>query len=422
MNMESKLNGLSRKLGCDAELFSSDTARNTFSTEREALKYKKTALTRGHALRVIKQRRMGFAYFERESDLDKAFKRALKLSKSCEPGDYRFSQERGSSARFASRRSFGEREAVESLEEMASAVEGAADSVGHVLSTASTKLGVLTPEGSVTQRFTQFYVSSECAKGTSDGADSESSSTVDFSPQEVALNAANYARVMSSAGKTSPGEQAIVFDVRALQDFLHLFMGFNFSGESLRKRVTRLKPGLKLGNEGLSIEDDPLLERGLNSAQYDDEGFRTERRALVERGVVQGFVFDMPTAAKAGKQGLRARPGNGWRGSFKSQPLPGFSNLAVSQGDVKDLVSECKRGVYVVSFLAMGANPVTGDFSLPLQTAIEIRKGELRDGVRGATLVGNFFEAMKGVEFEKKRRKHHDMLLPRAGFKARVVA
>src|SRR5437879_8143184 len=82
------------------------------------------------------------------------------------------------------------------------------------------------------------------------------------------------------------------------------------------------KVGETLFDERLSIIDDPLTPGRPASRPVDDECVPSRSTALVERGTVGRFVYDLETAARAKTQST----GNGRRGVF-GKPHIGYTNI-----------------------------------------------------------------------------------------------
>ena len=187
------------------------------------------------------------------------------------------------------------------------------------------------------------------------------------------------AKEKKNAIEIPSGKYEIILEPKAVRMLFGLFLPFNFSGESLRRKLTTLKPGEKIAGEHVGILDEPLLERGLNSAEYDSEGFEMKGKALIENGNVKDFLYDMK-------------------------------------------ISECKKGINIEDFLTSGANDVTGDFAFPLFSAFLVKKGEKKHAIKNAVFRGNFFEALRKAQFEKKSNRVGSVVSPKMIFNARIVA
>ncbi|MFH0971316.1 MAG: TldD/PmbA family protein [Candidatus Micrarchaeota archaeon] len=392
---------LARKYRCEIEFFSTAEKGYMLSSQKKEVHSKDANFTSGFAVRTIRNKRLGFYPFESAAEAESAVRRALKLGELQEKAEYYFSGENGKSGKYYDRKCTNfQNWGIEELEGMLDMHERQkVESVQNLIgATASTDLLIGSEGGMVETKSTSFFAASQCGFLETEADDSFSSAKFSFDPSEVALNAAKFAKASADAKKINGGTREVIFDIRALHQLLQLFLPFNFSGESYRKKLTKISKGAEFASENISIIDDPLMANGTRPSEFDDEGFKSTRRRLVERGVVDSFLFDMRTAAKM--KGEKA--GNGARPAFTAQPMVSFSNISIEGGKEPDLVTDCRRGIFINSFLTSGANPVTGDFSFPLLIAFKVEGGEPTNAIKGAMMKGNFFGLMKTAQFERE--------------------
>jgi PmbA protein len=170
------------------------------------------------------------------------------------------------------------------------------------------------------------------------------------------------------------------------------------------------KIGSEIVNPSLSIIDNPLVEKGMNTTRCDGEGSVSETTELIKDGVLNSFIYDIYTANKEGVK----TTSNGYRGSYLSTPMISPSNLEFKFDEMKDL-SEIKKGVLTTSVLgAHTANPISGDFSVEANNAFKIENGEITEPINKAMISGNIFEIMKQVEGLKSEIKQYgSFILPK---------
>jgi PmbA protein len=160
--------------------------------------------------------------------------------------------------------------------------------------------------------------------------------------------------------------------------------------------------GREVASPLLTLVDDPLLPRGLASRPFDGEGVRPRRKALVERGVLRGFLLDAYSLRR-----LRAErpgraeggvPGNADRGLAGSGGA-GFTNLFVEAGttDPEAILAGVEEGLYVTETMGFGVNPVTGDYSKGA-AGLRIRGGRLDHPVQEVTIAGNLADMLRAVD------------------------
>lgn len=146
----------------------------------------------------------------------------------------------------------------------------------------------------------------------------------------------------------------------------------------------------------VSLVDDGIHPQGLASAPFDDEGTACRRTPLISSGVLQGFLYDVRTAHKAGRDST----GNGVRGSYQALPSVRPTNLLLEgpATPVRDIVTGIERGVLVTDAVGVhsGANPVSGEFSVGM-SGILIEGGTLTRPLREVTLSSDILSMLKGV-------------------------
>jgi PmbA protein len=116
---------------------------------------------------------------------------------------------------------------------------------------------------------------------------------------------------------------------------------------------------------------------------------------LVEKGVLNGFIYDLKTAAMSGVEST----GNGGRGLF-NPPSPSGTNLILGAGEtpLKDILAGIEEGILVEEVLGLGqGNIISGAFSNPLALAFKIEKGEIVGRVKDASIADNVYSVLKNV-------------------------
>ncbi len=129
------------------------------------------------------------------------------------------------------------------------------------------------------------------------------------------------------------------------------------------KSVLAGKENSRIFSPLVTVIDDGILKAGVASAPIDDEGVVRRRIELVKDGVLGGFLYDLLSARRAGKQPT----GCSGRDGIASPPAPGTANLFVVPGKAgpDDLLKEAGSGVVITELMGVHtANPVTGEFSV----------------------------------------------------------
>jgi PmbA protein len=200
------------------------------------------------------------------------------------------------------------------------------------------------------------------------------------------------------------GALPVVFTPQGLSAIL-LPLRQALSGKTVLQGISPL--GTKIGeavfDPELTLIDDPLYPYRPASRPVDDEGTPSARLPLVERGVVRAFIYDLETAARAGKKST----GHGARGTF-GKPVVEYSNVAVGRGEPGigkwdpeiggGLVSGVRDGLVIDELIGVGqGNVIGGAFSHPVALAYRIERGEITGRVKDAAVAGNVYELLKRI-------------------------
>ena len=220
----------------------------------------------------------------------------------------------------------------------------------------------------------------------------------EISPEKVAKIASSRAIKMLKAKLPRGGVMPVVLSSNAGGTMVHEAIGHGLEADlaqdGLSVYTDRL--GGKVASPLISIADDPTLPYRRGSYPFDDEGTKSQKTLLVDRGILTNYLYDRLTAMKDGK----VSTGNGRRESYRNKPIPRMSNTLILPGETSpdDIVKETKTGLYVNKMGGGEVNTVNGDFVFEVTEGYLIENGKIGDPVRGATLVGNGPEVLKKID------------------------
>jgi PmbA protein len=214
--------------------------------------------------------------------------------------------------------------------------------------------------------------------------------------EELADRAVKRAVPLLGASPVETQTAPVVFDPSAGRSVLGGIAGA-VNGDSIYKKSSFLTGKLdqQIGSDLVTIMDDGLLSKGLGSAPVDDEGVPTQRKKIIDQGVLKGFIYDTATAHKAGTRST----GNAQRGSYERRPGIGTSNFYLQKGSrpPADLISGVQNGLYVFYTLGQATNVVTGDFSVGA-VGLWIENGELTRPVAKVTIASNLMDMLAHID------------------------
>jgi PmbA protein len=177
------------------------------------------------------------------------------------------------------------------------------------------------------------------------------------------------------------------------------------SGKAVLQGISPLggKVGEQVFDASFSLTDDALVPGRTRSRPLDDECVPSQVTCLVQRGVVQRFVYDLETAARAKSQST----GHGQRGIF-GKPVPGYTNLVLGVRDEVlgenarelggGLLRDIRDGLLVDELIGVGqGNVIGGSFSHPVALAYRVEHGEITGRVKDAAVAGNVYDLLKQI-------------------------
>lgn len=154
------------------------------------------------------------------------------------------------------------------------------------------------------------------------------------------------------------------------------------------------KLGEKSFDNNLSIFDDPTIDFQPGSRPCDDEGIASQRTPLIEKGVVSNFLYDLQTAALAGKKST----GSGER--HGGLPSPSVSAFIVSPGTTtfNEMVADIKEGLVIEYLMGAGqGNTLGGDFSGNVLLGYKVENGKIVGRVKDTMVAGNVYQVLNRV-------------------------
>ncbi|MBZ5498477.1 MAG: TldD/PmbA family protein [Acidobacteriia bacterium] len=215
-------------------------------------------------------------------------------------------------------------------------------------------------------------------------------------PEEIAAKAARKAYELLDPRMVKTQRAAVVFDpdvagallggILAAVNGERVLQGASFLGARMNQ---------KIASALLTIIDDGTRARGLASRPFDGEGVPTQKRTIVDLGVLKAFMYNTTTARRAGVQ----TTGNASRGGFTSVPGIGPHNFYAAAGasSRKDIIASTQKGLLLTEVTGYGINPVNGDFSGGA-SGFWIEGGKIAFPVKGLTIAGRADEMLNGID------------------------
>lgn len=168
------------------------------------------------------------------------------------------------------------------------------------------------------------------------------------------------------------------------------------SGDAVNRGKSLLKDKLnqQVASSKLTIVENPhSKEHPYFYRAFDDEGVATMKKAIVEKGVLKTFLYNIEEA----KQAKVKSTGNGYGGSVIGVSTS-FVEVKPGKKSKEELCEKIKDGIQItnVQGLHSGMNPLSGDFSLQA-SGYRIENGKITTPVNLITIAGNIFKMFNDI-------------------------
>ncbi|MDE2560724.1 MAG: TldD/PmbA family protein [Sphingomonadales bacterium] len=288
------------------------------------------------------------------------------------------------------------REQALAAEDAARAIEGVTNSEGAGSGTGRSVMALVTSHGfSGSYAATSRSISASVLAGEGSGMQrdycwrSTRHGEDLLAPEEIGRRAGQRAVRRLAPARVRSGQVPVVFDPRVGGSLVGHLLGA-IAGSSIARRSSFLleKRDARLFDSSITITDDPLRRRGLRSRPFDGEGLPTGPRAIIDKGVLTGWLMDAASARQLGEEPT----GHAARG-VSGPPGVSAGNVVIEAGTVSPdaLIADIKDGVYVTELIGQGVNGVTGDYSRGA-SGLRIVNGEIAGPIAEFTVAGNLID------------------------------
>ena len=199
-------------------------------------------------------------------------------------------------------------------------------------------------------------------------------------------------------GEVAPtGQYPVIFNPDAMCSLLNVYSS-TFNSEAAQKGLSQLagKEGEVIAADIVTLVDDPFHKDNPEPANFDAEGSPTHKKNIIEKGVLNTLLYNLKTAAVAGKKTTGNAAKGGYNASVGIRPFTMY--LEGGALTEEELLRKAGNGVYItdLSGLHAGADSISGDFSLQSEGYM-IENGEKTKFVKSFTVAGNFYELLKNI-------------------------
>ncbi len=201
----------------------------------------------------------------------------------------------------------------------------------------------------------------------------------------IGREAARRALARLGARSLSTRKARILFAPEAAKSLIgHLLGAVSGRAQYMRASFLLEAAGRQVLPQWVSIVERPHLARAAGSRGFDDEGVATGDRAVIERGVLNGYLLGSYSARRLGLE----TTGN----------AGGISNIEVGPGGERPAapLAALDTGLYVTELIGQGVNLVTGDYSRGA-AGFWVEHGEIVHAVEAVTIAGNLKDMLANI-------------------------
>lgn len=220
----------------------------------------------------------------------------------------------------------------------------------------------------------------------------------EYDPAEIGRRAARRAVLMLTAKPAPAGRMPVILSGKAGGTMVHEACGHGLEADLVQKRISVYggKKGQQVASPLVTVIDDGTVKGKFGSLRYDDEGCPGQKTVLVNKGVLEEYMYDYQTARNEGRKST----GNGRRESYHNRPIPRMTNTYIVPGDTdpEQIIQEAGSGLLVTAMGGGQVNTTNGDYVFDVAEGYLIKDGEILYPVRGATLTGNGPRTLQLVE------------------------
>ncbi|RDJ32681.1 MAG: TldD/PmbA family protein [Crenarchaeota archaeon] len=156
------------------------------------------------------------------------------------------------------------------------------------------------------------------------------------------------------------------------------------------------KLGEEIGSSELNVFDDPSVEGTLGWYDFDDEGMKSSRTNIIEKGVLKGHLQNNETSKifeVESNANMRAT-------SYKFMPLIRMACTCIDKGDWNpdEIIKDVKSGYLISNMKIPSIDMKRYNWSISCQYANKIENGEITDLQRDVIVMGTAPEFFRSID------------------------
>ena len=219
-----------------------------------------------------------------------------------------------------------------------------------------------------------------------------------MTPEEIGTEAARQAVVNIEAGYIDSGVYPVAIENGFGGVIFHESCGHSLEATSVAYGLSEFagKKGQKIANECVTAIHDGTIPNAWGSLNIDDEGTPTQRKVLIENGILKRYMVDRFNGRRMGEPSS----GSARRQSYSFTPTSRMTNTFIAPGEDsdEDIIASIDNGLYCAKMGGGSVNPVTGEFNFAVTEAYLVKDGKIGKAVRGASLIGRGSQILMDID------------------------
>ncbi|CDR30568.1 protease TldD [Acholeplasma oculi] len=219
---------------------------------------------------------------------------------------------------------------------------------------------------------------------------------IDF--KALAKEVAESAMTYLYADNMEPQEMPVVIHNGFGGVIFHEAVGHPLETSAVSKGLSPFagKLGQKVASEVVTAYDNGDDPKQWGRTTFDDEGHKTQKNLLIEKGILKGYLSDY----KSGKRMNYESTGSGRRQSYKYAPTARMNTTYIENGteNYEDIIKDTPYGLFAKKLGGGTVNPATGEYNFAVMEGYMIENGKLTKPVRGAMLIGHGAETILNID------------------------
>lgn len=219
-----------------------------------------------------------------------------------------------------------------------------------------------------------------------------------FSPRKIGIEAAEQAITMLNAGYIKAGRMPVAIENGFGGVIFHEACGHSLEASCVSIGQSQFcgKLGQKIANEKVTAIDDGTIPGAWGSINIDDEGTPSQRKVLIENGILKSYMIDKLNGRRMGMEANGSSRRQGYRFETTSRMTNTYIDNGPDQNE--DIIKSIEYGLYAKKMGGGSVNPTTGSFNFAVNEGYIIRNGQICEPVRGASLIGKGSDIIMDID------------------------